>query len=78
MILHLVKCEMCNEQFSFNPLERGEMSHAPDSWLTLFHAKNMYAQQGWHFCSKWCLNSWLDAQRTSNEIVQTVQDKDKS
>ena len=57
MIQHLVKCEICDTQFELHPMERPIRS-APEGWLTLFHMKDIQAQEGWHFCSLHCLFEW--------------------
>lgn len=59
MILHLVRCEMCTNEFSFSPLEQFPgRSSAPASWFTLFASKDIQAQEGRHFCSALCLAQW--------------------
>lgn len=58
MILHIIKCEMCDSQFNFNPVYRPAERNAPDGWLVLFDAKGMQAQEGHHFCSLACLLEW--------------------
>ena len=59
MIVHLIKCEMCENQFQFNHFERPHERKAPDSWFTVFQSKDIQAQEGWHFCSLRCLNRWV-------------------
>ena len=68
MILHIVKCEMCDNQFQFNPFERPHERNAPESWFTLFRSKLMQAQEGWDFCSLACLYRW-------SAKAHTVEDK---
>lgn len=58
MILHIVKCEMCDNQFQFNPLERPYERKAPETWLSVYQSKDIQAQEGWHFCSTLCLHRW--------------------
>lgn len=59
MILHIVECEMCQNHYRINPMQRPQHCEAPDGWLILFQAKDMQAQEGWHFCSKSCLMEWI-------------------
>lgn len=59
MILHLVKCEMCDNQFRFDPMLHQIPDHTPDTWFTVFQGKDLHAQEGWNFCSKQCLQAWL-------------------
>ena len=59
MILHLVKCEMCDKQFEYNPMERPVERLAPEGWLMLSQMKDMAAHEGWHFCCSACLRIWF-------------------
>jgi hypothetical protein len=60
MIQHLIKCEVCNNQFEFNPMERPYGRMAPEGWLTLFPMKDMQGSEGWHFCSLACIYRWIE------------------
>lgn len=67
MILHLVKCEMCDNQFNFHPMQRIDRE-MPTEWFTVFRGKDIQGQEGWHFCSKGCLREWISAQLTANDV----------
>jgi hypothetical protein len=69
MIKHLVTCEMCDNHFHFHPLQRITEWPMPDTWLTVFEGKDIQGQEGWHFCSKRCLYSWLRGDITANDIA---------
>lgn len=60
MILHLVKCELCDKQYEFNPMVHPGRRTAPKGWFVLFDADEMQAQEGWHFCSATCLSHWIE------------------
>lgn len=70
MILHQVKCEMCEQHFDFNPSER-IARYIPGAWLTLSQG-NPERHNPLHFCSKRHLRSWLTEQLTANDIPLTM------
>ena len=55
----IVKCEMCEEHFRFNMFEKPHQRNTPSTWLTLFQGKLDGTSEGWHFCSKICLQRWI-------------------
>lgn len=68
MILTTVRCEICNNQFRFDPREQQFEHEILDSWLTVLHGKSLQAQDGLHFCSGECLQDWLNQRLTVNDL----------
>lgn len=67
MILHLIKCEMCPNQFRIHPHHHPAENATPDGWMTLFQG-DIRGSEGWHFCSDACLSTWLA--KRSKDVVQ--------
>lgn len=66
-ILHLVKCEVCDNTHPFEPMVGPAYSQLPDSWLILVEGKTQ-AHDGYNFCSRFCLARWLSQKGTSMQI----------
>ena len=69
MILHLMKCEMCDNQFSFNPQEHPASRKLPANWLFVFEGE-IQNSEGWHFCSRGCLQQWAQTTQVSEQPEQ--------
>jgi hypothetical protein len=58
MILQIVKCEECENQFPILPHQRPYEWDIPAGWLTLIEG-NPQTSEGWHFCGSACLSGWI-------------------
>lgn len=70
MVEHRIKCEMCDNSFQFSsPMQRPFERTAPPGWFIVFpYDEDMRGSEGWHFCSRSCLNRWTAS--PSHEEVQ--------
>lgn len=62
MILQIVKCEQCENQFSILPRQRPYEWNVPVGWLTLIEG-NLQTSEGWHFCGPACLCEWVEEKK---------------
>jgi hypothetical protein len=59
MILNIVKCEQCENQFPMHPHQHMSEWDIPSGWITMFIG-SMCNSTGYHFCSMQCLSEWLE------------------
>lgn len=64
MIIHSVKCEMCDTKHDFS-YTTATWRELPSGWLTLFSGDGNL--DGWHFCSDKCLVQWVTGNVTQEE-----------
>jgi hypothetical protein len=65
MILNIVKCEKCENQFPIAPHHRPYEWNIPTGWLTLIEG-NPQTSEGWHFCGPACLGVWLEDKKAKS------------
>lgn len=64
MILHLMKCEMCDTTHKFEPMAGPAWIQVSDNWLMLLGEGDKQASDGYSFCSRLCLARWLSLHGT--------------
>jgi hypothetical protein len=68
MILHLMKCEMCDATHQFEPMMGHALSQMPRDWLSLHSGDR--SEEGYLFCSSDCLKKHLGVGESTQPLEQ--------